>query len=71
MHKALTIAAITITLSGCATPPPWLAHYFDSQDPCQSRGEAHYKYPNFCGAGGKSMARTIYDSQGRVIGSVR
>lgn len=71
MHKMPTaIAAITTLLSGCATPPQWLAEHYNSQDPCQARGRANYTLPQFCGAAGATV-RVIRDGSGRVIGTIR
>lgn len=64
MKKILLLTAVTL-LSGCST----IAAFYDSQDPCQSRGRANYQYPSYCGAGSYSNQNTVYtDARGRTIG---
>lgn len=65
------IVASTLLISGCATPPRWLADHYNSQDPCQARGRVNYSLPNFCGAAGAHPPQVIRDSQGRVLGTIR
>lgn len=56
-----TMLLVTALLTGCATPPYWLAEMFDANDPCQQRNYVD-KQPNWCGA---SSGRTyIYKGQG-------
>ena len=45
------ILLIALALTGCATPPRFLAAMYDNNDPCQSKGQVNYQYPSFCGAG--------------------
>lgn len=44
---------LSLALVGCATPPQWLASYYNNQDACQSQN--WYKnggqQPRYCGAG--------------------
>lgn len=40
-----SIILSTALLSGCATPPQWLANHYNSLDPCQRD-----PMPNWCGA---------------------
>lgn len=64
--KPVLSAMLVILLTGCATPPQWLANYYDRQDPCQLQNNGG-RLPSWCGAG--SGTRTyIYDNQGRQIG---
>lgn len=50
--KTLMAGILTLALTGCATPPQWLAAYFDSQDPCQNVRAM----PSWCGA---ASGRTV------------
>ena len=77
----LILTLITgLFLTGCATPPQWLANHYDSQDPCQSKnwpengGKMNINswgargpsgYPIFCGA---SKAYVHVNSYVRVDG---
>ena len=45
--KILFSAVLALCLTGCATPPRWLASHFDSMDPCQNVNSM----PSWCGAG--------------------
>ena len=58
MKKILTILVL-LNLTACATPPQWLAHMYNVNDPCQNRPELNrpqgYQIPNWCGAGGKTL----------------
>ena len=48
-HITLLIAS-SILLTGCASPFPMVAEYYDRRDPCQSVGKGDdWKMPNFCG----------------------
>ena len=57
---------LILLLSGCATPPQFLAAYYNSNDPCQLKTEAR---PSFCGAGGKviGVVRTVTGKPVNVI----
>lgn len=47
------IVALTLILTGCATPPQWLADMYDSNDRCQNYYKVpNYQSPSYCGAGG-------------------
>ena len=68
-----TLAIIALTLTGCATPPQFLASMYDHNDPCQARAELNrppgYQIPNWCGA---ASGRTyIYNNQNQRIGYVK
>lgn len=64
MKKSILIALMTL-LSGCST----VAAFYDSQDRCQSRGQANYQYPSYCGAGAYSNQTTVYtNAQSRTVG---
>lgn len=64
---------IAVLLTGCATPPQFLAEMYDRNDPCQTRAElgrpAGYQRPDWCGAA--SGRRYIYNNQNQRIGYVR
>ena len=65
MKKNILIALAVTLLSGCST----VAAFYDSQDRCQSRGQANYQYPSYCGAGSYSNQNTVYtNSLGRTVG---
>jgi len=68
----LIILAVTVILTGCATPPQWLANHFDRQDSCQSglnRPELNrpegYQVPAYCQVGNPKQIGVIRDMQGR------
>jgi hypothetical protein len=79
--KLLAMSAV-IMLSGCATPPAFLANYYDARDPCQTQefstlngarlkpaGYNHSQRPAWCGA---SRDRTrITNTHGQTIGYIR
>lgn len=55
------LVLLTLVLTGCATPPRFLAEMYDNNDPCQSRGQPNYQYPSYCGAAsGKSYVTRDY-----------
>jgi hypothetical protein len=75
--KILFLAA-TLSLTGCATPPSWLANHFDRGDICQTREfadngarlkPAGYQQPQAC-ASTRSTIAVIRDSEGRRIGTI-
>lgn len=46
------LMAVIITLTGCASPPRFLAAMYDNNDPCQqTQLITTGQYPSFCGAG--------------------
>ena len=48
----LILLLLTVTLTGCAVPPKFVSHYFDSQDPCQSAGKKKdWVRPDWCWSG--------------------
>ena len=79
--KLLAMSAV-IMLSGCATPPAFLANYYDARDPCQTQefsrlngarlkpqGYNHSQRPAWCGA---SAGRTrITNTHGQTLGYIR
>ena len=47
--KILIALLILSSLSGCATPPRFIANYYNSQDPCQSYGKPQgWQRPDWC-----------------------
>jgi hypothetical protein len=59
--KTYTFVFLTcVILTGCATPPRFLAEMYDSNDPCQLRNNQG-NYPSYCGAGrGKALVTRDY-----------
>jgi hypothetical protein len=57
--KAYTLVLV-ILLSGCASPPRFLAEMYDSNDPCQLRNNGG-NYPSFCGGGSRGKALVTRD----------
>lgn len=58
--KSILIMAVVL-LSGCATPPRWLANMYDANDHCQNfYNRPDYVQPNYCG-GGSSKTYTTRD----------
>jgi len=48
------LVSVCLLLSACATPPSFLANYFDRGDPCQTRlKEPGYQIPSACGGSGR------------------
>ena len=68
--KYLTIIAfaITVLLTGCATPPRWLAAHYNSQDMCQQRNNPDRQLPSFCGAGSAGRTTVYATPTGNPIG---
>jgi len=65
--KTILMAVILLNLTACATPPQWLANYYNNNDPCQSRGQENYQYPSWCGVGsGRTYVTRDYNS-GRYL----
>ena len=72
------MAVSILSLTGCATPPQWLANHFDRGDICQTREfaangarlkPAGYQQPNGCGSTRVTTA-VIRDTNGRAVGSI-
>jgi uncharacterized protein YceK len=62
------IILMVVLLSGCATPPRFLAAMYDSNDPCQNYyNRADYKLPNFCGSGSGTRYVTRDFQSGRAL----
>jgi len=58
----VVIILMFLLLTGCATPPGWLAAMYDNNDPCQTRmREPGYKMPSFCGKGRTAGRVIVYD----------
>jgi hypothetical protein len=56
---------IFLLLGGCATPPVWLAEYYNSQDPClRSMNEM----PSWCGSGTTTVK--TYDTNRKLTGYI-
>lgn len=53
-NGGLFALAFVALLSGCASPPQWLADHYNSQDLCQSRNWPMGREPSYCGAGAYS-----------------
>jgi len=68
-----TLAIIALVLTGCATPPAWLADHYDRNDPCQARAELGrpegYTRPDWCGSA--SGRRYIYNTQNQRVGYIK
>lgn len=66
------ILALAVLLTGCATPPQWLANMYDSNDPCQ-RVELieQGKYPSWCGGGSGKRYVTRDYTTGRYLTTTR
>lgn len=62
--KLTTSLLLALAVSGCATPPQFLADMYNRADPCQRP-----PYADFCGA--SSGRVTIYSPQGNAIGYVK
>jgi starvation-inducible outer membrane lipoprotein len=57
VNKAL-VAVVVLLLSGCATPPQFLANMYDRADQCQHKADPTkplgLQTPSWCGAGGST-----------------
>jgi hypothetical protein len=66
--KTILMAVIVVNLTGCATPPRFLAAMYDNNDPCQ---QTHLiktgEYPSFCGAGSGTRYVTRDYQTGRIL----
>jgi starvation-inducible outer membrane lipoprotein len=66
------IFVIALCLTGCATPPSWLASMYDSNDRCQNYYKVeNYKYPDWCGAGSGARLVTRDYNTGRYLTTTR
>lgn len=52
----------TLALTGCATPPQWLATMYDSNDPCQLQNNKGV-YPSHCGSRGGVVTRDYHTNR--------
>jgi len=75
--KLLTLT-LTLVLTGCATPPQFLANHFDKGDICQTREfapdgtrlkPAGYQQPYGCG-GSRTVRAVVRDNNGRQLGVI-
>lgn len=70
----MTISAVLLALlTGCGYggEPLLLGAFFDSQDPCQTRGRTNYQKPQFCGAASGGTAYVRDFRTGRVTHTIR
>jgi hypothetical protein len=80
--KYLVSTCLLTVLTGCATPPAWLADHYNSRDLCQVQefgtesgrrlkpaGYTYEDVPKYCGQRGTT--RTIYNPAGQVQGYIR
>lgn len=72
--RKISLLVLVLLLTGCATPPQWLANTYDRNDPCQTGqfSEAErlrlgravgYQMPSWCGA---SSGRVYIYNNGNV-----
>jgi starvation-inducible outer membrane lipoprotein len=62
------IVILSVVLTGCASPPTWLANYYNSQDKCQNYYQVpNYQYPNYCGASKGTVYITRDYNSGRYL----
>lgn len=58
--KSLVSIILVAALTGCATPPRFLAASFNSGDVCQNyRKDPTWQLPSYCGSGNRT---TIYST---------
>lgn len=58
----ICMVLIAVTLTGCSTPPRFLAAMYDNNDPCQRA-----VMPSWCGAGSGTTAITRDYRTGRYL----
>ena len=64
----ILLMAVILTLTGCASPPRFLAAMYDNNDPCQQTHLiATGQYPSFCGAGSGTRYVTRDYTTGRIL----
>jgi len=74
--------ALCVLLTGCATPPVFLANYYDSRDPCQTQefsrldgsrlkpaGYSIKDFPDWCGARGGQ--KRITNTHNQTLGYIK
>lgn len=62
------IVVLALMLSGCATPPQWLATMYNRNDRCQNFDrDPNYRQPDFCGSGGGKTYVTRDYTSGRYL----
>lgn len=58
----IILIILFLTLTGCSTPPRFLADYYNKSDPCQMKFKAaDHMRPSFCGKGKTPSKVIIYD----------
>jgi hypothetical protein len=63
----IILMAVILTLTGCASPPRFLAAMYDNNDPCQKTHLiATGQYPTWCGGTGKTYVTRDYQT-GRIL----
>lgn len=71
MCKRWLILIVAVNVTACTS----IGNFYDRTDPCQTRAELgrpdNYQQPSYCGAGGKTQTKIIYDSRGRLVGYVK
>jgi len=69
--KTLTLV-LAVLLTGCATPPAFLANMYDSNDPCQNYYRVKdFKQPSWCGGGSGKRYVTRDYTTGRPLTTTR
>jgi hypothetical protein len=62
------LMAVILTLSGCASPPRFLATMYNNNDPCQkTQLIATGEYPSWCGGGSGTRYVTRDYATGRAL----
>lgn len=69
MKSLIVLSALVVT--GCATPPQWLANYYDGNDPCQVKnyGGDWSKIPSYCGSSNNRVY--IYNNYSERLGYIK
>lgn len=67
MLKRILIIALAAAATGCAGSLKFVGDLVDRQDQCQSRGQANYNYPSYCGSGAYAQRETVYTDRNGVI----
>lgn len=70
MKTIIVLAAILLT--GCATPPAFLANHYNNMDPCQAHRPERaqgYQRPNWCGASNDRVY--LYNNAGQPLGYIK
>lgn len=71
--SVVILSVAVLTLTGCANKLAWYGTMQDRADPCQTRAELNrpqgYQAPDWCGSA-RAQYR-IYNTQGRLVGTIR